>query len=44
MLAGILTVIGSFANHYIPGIGPYLAGAVDTLAAILQVIARGIVG
>lgn len=44
MLAGILQVIGSFLIHDVPVIGPFLGGGVDTLAAILQVIARGVVG
>ncbi len=44
MLAGILTVIGSFAGHYIPFIGPFLQGGADTVAAILQVVSRGVVG
>ena len=44
MVVGLLTVLGSFATHYIPGLGPFLAGGLDTLAAILQVIARGTIG
>lgn len=44
MVVGLLTVLGSFASHYLPGIGPYLAGGLDTLAAIVQVIARGTLG
>lgn len=44
MLAGILLVAGSFLTHFVPVIGPFLGGGVDTLAAILQVIARGVVG
>lgn len=44
MVAGILTVVGSFATHFIPFIGPFLGGAADTGAAILQVVARGLIG
>jgi hypothetical protein len=44
MLAGILQVIGSFAGHYIPFIGPFLQGGLDTGAALIQVIARGTLG
>jgi hypothetical protein len=44
MLAGILLVAGSFLTHYVPFIGPFLGGGLDTLAAILQVIARGGIG
>lgn len=44
MLAGILTVVGSFANHFIPVIGPFIGGGVDTVAAILQVVSRGLIG
>jgi hypothetical protein len=44
MLAGILTVAGSFFTHFVPVIGPFLGGAADTAAAVVQVIARGILG
>lgn len=44
MLVGLLTVLGSFASHYLPGIGPFLAGGLDTLTAILQVVSRGTIG
>lgn len=44
MIVGLLAVLGSFASHYIPGIGPFLAGGLDTLAAILQVISHGTIG
>lgn len=44
MLAGIVLVAGSFFTHFVPVIGPFLGGAADTGAAILQVVARGIVG
>ena len=44
MLAGILIVAGSFFTHFVPVIGPFLGGAADTGAAILQVITRGLVG
>ena len=44
MLAGILAVAASFLSHYVPVIGPFLGGGLDTLAAILQVVARGTIG
>lgn len=44
MLVGILLVTGSFFTHFVPVIGPFLGGGVDTLAAILQVVARGTIG
>jgi hypothetical protein len=44
MVAGILAVAGSFLTHFVPVIGPFLGGGVDTLAAIVQVIGRGILG
>lgn len=44
MLAGVLTAVGSFLTHQVPGIGPFLGAGVDTLAAILQIVARGTIG
>jgi len=44
MLAGILLVFGSFLTHYVPFIGPFLGGGADTVAAVIQVIARGTLG
>lgn len=44
MVAGIFTVIGSFFTHFVPVIGPFLGGAADTAAAVVQVVARGALG
>jgi hypothetical protein len=44
MVAGILAAAGSFLTHFVPVIGPFLGGGVDTLAAIVQIIGRGTLG
>jgi hypothetical protein len=44
VIAGILVATGSFLSHFVPVIGPFLGGGVDTLAAIIQIIARGTLG
>jgi hypothetical protein len=44
MASAIFTVIGSFATHYIPFIGPFLGGGFDTVAALLQVVGHSLIG
>lgn len=44
MLAGYLTVIGSYVTHFVPVIGPFLGGGFDTLAAIVKVTGNSIFG